>query len=547
MENHYFIDLFCGAGGVSTGVKMAVTIKVKVIACVNHDPNAILSHEANHPDVKHYTEDILLLDLAELLQIVVDIRARDPFAVIHLWASLECTNFSKAKGGLPRDADSRTLAHGLYRYVETLNPDHIWIENVREFMSWGPLDKNGKPISRLNGQDYVRWCNKMQSYGYDFDWRLLCCADYGDYTSRTRYFAQFVRKGRQIKWPKPTHAKKKGGQMFDQLKPWNPVKEVLDLNDHGQSIFSRKKPLVEKTLKRIYAGLTKFVGEDFLMQYYSGQPEGKVYSIEDPARTFTTSANQAFVVQCLGNNYRARSIDDPFYTITSSPHEIIVKPILIQYNGDPENKNNAHSVDKPAITLTGKDRLGIIQFLQMQYGSGVPVASIDDPAWTITANPKHRLATVQFMSMQYNGDNEKAQSIEQPARTLTKNPKNEFTTVQYLLNPQYDSKGATLDQPCFTLIARMDKMPPYLVSCEKGNPYIVIYPSDSETMVKIKLFMAQHNIVDIKMRMVKIDEMKRITGLPTGYVLIGTETEQKSFIGNAVPTYVVKAMVEAYN
>lgn len=519
---NYFIDLFCGAGGVTTGVTMARSrtgkSAAKVIACVNHDPNAILSHQVNHPETVHYTEDILLLDLTEMTEMVAQVRANDPGAVIHLWASLECTNFSKAKGGLPRDGDSRTLANGLFRYLDALNPDHIWIENVREFMSWGPLDEKGKPVSRMNGQDYVRWCNKMQGYGYDFDWRLLCCADYGDYTSRTRYFAQFVRKGREIKWPKPTHAKNPAkGDMFGcSLKPWKAVKEVLDLDDYGQSIFDRKKPLVDASLKRILAGLRKFVPKResrFLAQYYSGRPAGKVKSVNGPSPTITTSAN--------------------------------VSAILIQYNGDPAKEGNAHSVDAPAITLSTRDRLGLVQFMSADCSSG---------------------------------DN--SRQLGMPSGTLTTNPKQKLVTANFLLNPQYNSKGGSVDDPCFTLVARMDKMPPSLVSAQfildaqfgnigqdiespistitasRHEKYVVttaagpaksdIQPSDSETMRQIKTFMVDHGISDILMRMLKIEELKGITGLPAGYVLYGTQGEQKKFIGNAVPTHVVKAMVEAY-
>lgn len=477
---NYFIDLFCGAGGVTTGVTMARSrtgkSAAKVIACVNHDPNAILSHQANHPDTIHYTEDILLLDLTEMAAMVEDVRAKDQSAVIHIWASLECTNFSKAKGGLPRDGDSRTLANGLFRYLEAINPDHIWIENVREFMSRGPLDEKGKPVSRSNGRDYVRWCNKMQGYGYDFDWRLLCCADYGDYTSRTRYFAQFVRKGREIKWPKPTHAKNPAkGDMFGcSLKPWKAVREVLDLDDYGQSIFDRKKPLVDASLKRILAGLKKFVPKResrFLAQYYSGRPAGKVKSVNGPSPTITTSAN--------------------------------VSAILIQYNGDPAKEGNAHSVDAPAITLSTRDRLGLVQFMSADYSSGDNNRSVEMPSGAITANPKQKLVTAK-----------------------------------------YNSKGGSVDDPCFTLVARMDKMPPSLVSAQ----FILDaqFGSDSETMRQIKTFMVDHGISDILMRMLKIEELKGITGLPVGYVLYGTQGEQKKFIGNAVPTHVVKAMVEAY-
>ena len=158
MRKLLYIDLFCGAGGTSTGVEAATLDGQKcahVIACVNHDPHAIASHLANHPEAKHYTEDIRTLDLTTLVEHTARKRAENPGAMLVLWASLECTNFSKAKGGQPRDADSRTLAEHLFRYVEALKPDYIQIENVREFMMWGDLDESGRPISRDAGRLYL--------------------------------------------------------------------------------------------------------------------------------------------------------------------------------------------------------------------------------------------------------------------------------------------------------------------------------------------------------------------------------------------------------
>ena len=155
-----YIDLFCGAGGTSTGVHLARhggDPCAKVIACVNHDANAIASHAANHPDALHYTEDIRTLELGPLAAHAARMRRQYPDAFVVLWASLECTNFSRAKGGLPRDADSRTLAEHLFRYIEALNPDYIQIENVEEFMSWGDLDERGKPVSRDAGRLYRKW------------------------------------------------------------------------------------------------------------------------------------------------------------------------------------------------------------------------------------------------------------------------------------------------------------------------------------------------------------------------------------------------------
>ena len=170
-----YIDLFCGAGGTSTGVehaKLDGTKCARVVACVNHDANAIASHQANHPDALHFTEDIRTLDLTALTAHLNRMRMKYPSALVVLWASLECTNFSKAKGGLPRDADSRTLAEHLFRYIEQLNPDYIQVENVEEFMSWGDMDDKGHPISKLKGCSYVRWANKVISYGYHYDCRL---------------------------------------------------------------------------------------------------------------------------------------------------------------------------------------------------------------------------------------------------------------------------------------------------------------------------------------------------------------------------------------
>lgn len=161
-------------------------------------------------------------------------------AKVVLWASLECTNFSRAKGGQPRDADSRTLAEHLFRYIEALTPDYIQIENVEEFMSWGDLDENGKPISRDKGRLYTTWVDNVKAYGYKFDHRILNAADYGAYTSRKRFFGIFAKPYLPIVWPKPTHSKTGGGDLFGSLAKWKPVKEVLDFADEGESIFNRK-------------------------------------------------------------------------------------------------------------------------------------------------------------------------------------------------------------------------------------------------------------------------------------------------------------------
>lgn len=291
-----YIDLFCGAGGTSTGVENARYEGrqcAKVIGCVNHDANAIASHAANHPDALHFTEDIRTLELSPLTAHIAEMRRQYPDTLIVLWASLECTNFSKAKGGQPRDADSRTLAEHLFRYIEAINPDYIQIENVEEFMSWGDLDENGKPISKDAGRLYQQWVSNVCGYGYRFAYRILNSADYGAYTTRRRFFGIFAKGSLPIVFPEPTHSKDGATGLFGRMPRWKPVREVLDFSDEGESIFGRKKALVDATLERIYAGLIKFVagGKDaFLVKWNSMSSTGKYHapSVDEPCPTVVT-------------------------------------------------------------------------------------------------------------------------------------------------------------------------------------------------------------------------------------------------------------------
>ncbi|MBQ9637444.1 MAG: DNA cytosine methyltransferase [Prevotella sp.] len=494
-----YIDLFCGAGGTSTGVEQARLNGQKcatVIACVNHDPHAIASHAANHPDSLHFTEDIRTLAMAPLTQHAEQMRRQYPQARLVLWASLECTNFSKAKGGQPRDADSRTLAEHLFRYIEALQPEYIQIENVEEFMSWGELDENGHPVSRRKGSSYVRWVNHVCSYGYVFEWRILNAADYGAYTTRKRFFGQFARRGLPIAFPTATHAKSPvcsdaiaaEKELFTEAKmeAWKPVREVLDLEDEGESIFLRKKPLVEKTLERIYAGLIKFVagGKDaFIVKWNS--VNGKT------------------------GKYIPPSIDEPSPTVTVQNRLGVAKVHFLskQFGGDPAGKNI--SVDEPAGTLTCIDHHALVdtEFLTAFFGNGFNT-SIESPAPTLKCKEHLGLVTSKFLANEYSGGGQ-ISDIERPCPSLLTIPKQKVVSAdQFLMNPQYQSDGGSIDKPCFTLIARMDKMPPNLITTEQGDLGIAIYDTDSPMARKVKEFMAMYGIIDIKMRMLNIQELK---------------------------------------
>ena len=485
------VDLFCGAGGTTTGFANAKDTNGNPIAiiaaCVNHDHKAIRSHWENHPEVYHFEEDIRTLNLDPLRIIVEAYRGLYPDAKIILWASLECTNFSKAKGGQARDADSRTLADHLDRYIKSFNPDYVQIENVVEFMSWGPLNEKGKPLSMKSGQDWLRWRNHINSLGFRDEWKELNSADFGAYTSRNRLFGCFAKDGLPIIWPTPTHSKsnEKIDLFGEGLKKWKAVKDVLDFDDEGDSIFTRKKPLVEATLQRIYAGLVKHVagGKDsFLAQYNSGSVKNRVIDLDNPCNTIPTS--------------------------------------------------NRFSLVKAS-------------FLTKYYGTGENVASVEEPAGTLTTKDRFTKVQVNWLDKQYSGPHNH-QSINQPAGTIMTSDKHALVSAPFILNPSHGGHTMHIDQPCPVIIARQDKAPLYLVQySQSANHSIPIYDGDSETMIKIKEFMALYSISDIKMRMLKVSELKVIQGFPVDYKLYGNQSDQKKFIGNSVVPHVVQAWAEA--
>lgn len=576
------IDLFCGAGGVTTGIEKARHKKLKianVIACINHDPVAIKSHAANHKGVLHFTEDIKTFDVSRFPK-------WSPDAITCLWASLECTNFSKAKGGKPRDADSRTLANHMFKYLEHLQPDYFLVENVEEFEAWGPLDNNGKPVSRDNGRSYRRWCNRVEAMGYVRDRRKLNAADFGANTIRKRLFIIFAKKGMPISWPQPTHTKTPDMYIKNS---WKPVKECLDFSDEGKSIFERRIQLSERTLERIYAGLVKFIANgdtQWILKYNSVNGKtGKHVppSVNDPSPALNThgriglvSAKKAFVSQYNSGNDAQRNIplEKPCNAIpTNNRFAKVEADFLINYT----HSSNADSLDKPSPTLLTKDNLGKVNadFLIKYHGNGNAMIGMDETCSTLST--KDRLAKVKpvyFMDIQHT-QGKRNQSLQEPCGSILNVPKQQLVKVEqgflmdpnfnnvgtplndpapplmasrrhrYIVNPQYNSKGCSVEKPGPTLIARMDKSPLHLVTAETGEAYIKLYDTDSEAMTKIKMFMAAYGIIDIKMRMLKVDELLKIQGFPKTYKLMGNQTDKKKFIGNSVVPVVAQRLIEA--
>lgn len=420
----FVIDLFCGAGGTSQGIHLSDTNSV-VTACVNHDNKAIESHKLNHPRAKHFIEDIRNPEVVFFLKLRVGaLRKLYPKCIITIWASLECTNFSIAKGGQPRDADSRTLANHLFMYLAGLNPDYLMIENVMEFMSWGDLDENGKPISKRKGLQFLGWVDKVKGYGYRFDWKELNSADFGAVTSRKRFFGQFAKGNMPISWPEQSHSKNPNqNNLFNiNLKKWCPVKSVLDLEDHGQSIFNRKRPLSIKTMDVIQKGMVKAIKENqgvFIYKYYG--------------------------------------------------------------NGD-----NYSSINNPSGTVTTKDRFAKVQLIFNQYKTG-NTCSLEKPSGAVTTTPKQNLLT-------------------------------------FIMNPSHGGHTTSIEKPSPVVIARQDKAPLYLIS----------------------VLMQAYGIVDIKMRMLRLNELLKIQGFPEDYQLVGNQTQRKKFVGNSVEVTTAKVLFEAH-
>ncbi|MDR3062047.1 MAG: DNA cytosine methyltransferase [Dysgonamonadaceae bacterium] len=578
-----YIDLFCGAGGTSTGVELSTLDIVhrkplkfaKVIACVNHDKNAIASHAANHPNARHYTEDIRTLDLTDLVAHVALMRQVYKNAKIVLWISAECTSHSNAKGGTSRDPDSRSLPEEMYRYIKAIDPDIIQVENVKEFLDWGPLivkvvrDKKTKeelycpldfkkekkkrgqkqiihirptwiPDPKYKKTYYNRWIHEIQDYGYHYDYKLLNAADYSAHTRRIRYFGIFAKEQKYITFPTPTHSK--DGK---KLPKWKSVKEVLYFTIEGESIFGRKKDLSEPTLTRIYSGLIKFVAggqKNFIQQRNSGNPNSKIVSINSPARTITsTGGNQELVstkfLSVYNGNGQNQSLEQPSLAICCKDRFALIDPrfIMNNYSGGGQISDINHP--SPTINTVPKQNLVNVRMIDQQYGQSKP-ASVDTPIGSLTKNPKFNLIEARWIAN--SNFNNVGHSIEEPAPTICAGRRH-----HYLMNPQFSSPGSSIDDPCFTLIARMDKKPPYFVTVVYGKVVIEIYNTDSPMTKKIKEFMAMYGIVDILMRMLLIPELMAIMGFPKKYKLIGTQTEQKKYIGNAVEVNMAKAMCTA--
>jgi len=391
MPSIYATDLFCGAGGTSAGIVNACRTaghSLNLLA-VNHWPTAIATHTLNHPEVRHLCEN---LD-------GVNPRLAIPGGRLHLLAaSPECTNHSRAAGGRPRNEQSRATAWHVCRWAEALDVSTILIENVREFMDWGPLGRNGKPLKRKKGKIFHAFINSLQAIGYTVEHRILTAADFGDPTTRERLFILATKARGPIAWPTPSHSRAGA-----TLPRWRSAREIVDWDLKGQSIFRRKKPLCDNTLRRIAAGLRKFGGESaepFLAMLYG---TNKTRDLSRPAPTVTAGGNhiglcQPFIVQpdqTGSSGCCARSIDQPAFTVVSKQNVALIQPFLTKFHGHHAGKEDGdrrnYPVTEPIPTLDTANWFALVEpFIVKYYGTGA-AKDLASPLDTVTSRDRFLL------------------------------------------------------------------------------------------------------------------------------------------------------------
>lgn len=387
------IDCFAGGGGASTGIEAAIERPCDI--AVNHDPKAIAMHRANHPQTRHMTEDIFEVDLKPHV---------DGREVGLMWASPDCTHHSRAKGGKPREQGLRMLPWAVHKHAKDLLPKVICLENVPEIQKWGPLGADGRPIKSREGEEYKRFVDAMGELGYAMESRELAACDFGVPTTRKRWYAVLRRDGKSIRWPEQTH----GDDLFH--KPYVPASSCIDFADTGTSIFDRKKPLAEATMRRIARGLKKFVLDDpspFLVQIGYGERKGqapRINSVHEPLRTIVAGGcKQALCTPTLAKFYggvTGHRVDQPLGTITccSGGHYGLVSAFLTKYY----HTTTGQPLTEPMHTITtSPGHFGLVSaFLVKYYGTGVG-QSVKEALGTVTTKDRFGLVTVDIEGETY--------------------------------------------------------------------------------------------------------------------------------------------------
>ena len=530
------VDLFCGLGGFSQGCqKGAERIGKRLsLVAINHWMLALESYRANHPQDRPLCENLDNVDPRKIV----------PEGYLRLMiAGPSCTHHSRAAGGKPKSDQLRSSPWTVTRWCSELYVEDVIVENVGELLSWGPLDEEGYPIEELKGQTFEAWINAFRALGYQVEWRILRCCDYGDPTSRERLFV-IARRKKPVVWPEPTHAHPDSEEVRAGLKkPWRTARECIRWDVKGKSIYNRKKPLCPATMRKIFAGLQRFSGLPFVI----GQQAGSApRSVEAPLPTVATDGAIALVEPELrpfilnlrgwGDEYaRGAVVDDPTPTVTSVNTLALVEPELRPFIVKMDQGGSIWSADEPLPTVTTADAMALAEpklrpFVISYYGNEEQapgkVYSCDEPLVTVPG--QSRIALVQpelqpfIFPCNHGEDDERAYSLDQPMVTITG-----FDSLM-LANPflveYYGTGGAApVDAPLPTATTK--------------DRFALVEPM----LVRVgeKLY-----LLDIHYRMLMPEELMLAQGFPPGTKVMGNREQKVKQVGNAVPPGTAAALCE---
>lgn len=556
------VDSFAGGGGASLGISWALGRSPDV--AINHDKEAIALHAANHPDSLHLSEDIWQVDPVKVC------RGR-PVGL--MWLSPDCKHFSKAKGGKPVSKKIRGLAWVAVRWAAAVHPRVIVLENVEEFQTWGPvLVETGRPCPERKGKTFRAFIRRLQRLGYVVEWRELRACDYGAPTIRKRLFLIARCDGQPIVWPEPTHGK-------GRPHPWRTAAECIDWSLPCPSIFERKKPLAENTLKRIARGLRRFVieaADPFIVPVSHGG-DSRVHSVHEPLRTITGSSRSThalvtpYIAGVGGRQGQSpeRPLDKPLQTVTAKGDSALVAPLLVPM----QHENRPTSVEEPLQTITtqGNKFNVVAPVLVPRYGEREGQEprsrSVQEPLPTVVPTQNGAQLVSAFLAKHYSErkDGEvMGASLFDPAPTVTTIDHNALVTSNLInLRGTHDSQlaGRDVREPLPTISGggiHAAEVRAFLIAYygnEKDggslrDPMRTVTSKDRFGLVMVKN--VAYLIVDVGMRMLAPRELYRAQGFPDSYLIEImyrgkplTKTAQVRMVGNSVSPYVAKALVAA--
>lgn len=575
INGELIVDNFAGGGGASTGIELATGYSVDI--AINHDPEAIKMHKANHPNTKHYCENVWAVD---------PVKACNGHPVALAWFSPDCKHFSKAKGGKPKDKNIRGLAWVACRWAGLVRPRVIMLENVEEFKTWGPLNRGHHPIKNKQGKTFERFVQQLTDLGYKVEFRELVAADYGAPTMRKRFFMIARCDGKPIVWPEPTHGPADSEAVKAGLrKPYVGAYTQIDFSRPCPSIFDTSKeikekygiravrPLAPKTMERIARGLKKFVlnnPEPFIIQCNHGG-ERRPNDIRDPMPTITGKHGygivEPYMVQIGQTGFtkdRSKDVRDPLTTIVSKNEHCLIEPKLAPYMGTNTTNHPGGNCKDPIHTITTGNQQCLISPTLIQYHSetskdGVRGQTIEDPIMTVDSSNRYGLVT-SFLSKYYDGGYKGAgDTLENPLPTVTAWDHNSVVTAN-LIQMNNHCDGRDIRQPLPTITAgdgHFGEVRAFLIKYYgQGTGQDIEKPLDTVTAQDrfglVTINGTDYQIVDIGLRMLEPRELYGCQGFPDDYIIDHDYTgktyprsEQVRRCGNAVCPPIPAALVKA--